>query len=99
MMEMMKCDLFTTVMKEKYLNVKVANFIMKEIVNGVKYMHDNGFVHRDLKLENILIGEGFEIKICDFGFTEKIDAGFMDRKVGTKGHMAPELFRVNKINC
>ena len=99
MMEMMKCDLFTTVMKEKYLNVKVANFIMKEIVNGVKYMHDNGFVHRDLKLENILIGEGFEIKICDFGYTEKIDAGFVNRNVGTDGYLAPELLGFDKIDC
>ena len=72
---------------------------MKEIVNGVKYMHNNGFVHRDLKLGNILIGEGYEIKISDFGYTEKIDAGFVERRAGTKGYMAPELFGVNKINC
>jgi len=38
-------------------------------VSGVAYMHSMGLVHRDLKLENILVNEFTrELKIIDFGF-------------------------------
>jgi len=48
---------------------KVWN-IMLGIVNGVKAMHDNFIVHRDLKLENVVLtGDGVP-KICDFSFGE-----------------------------
>ena len=55
----------------KYLSEKDAMPVFRQIVAAVACMHSVGFVHRDLKLENILVNEtdGInEIKLIDFGF-------------------------------
>ncbi|KAM0682967.1 Receptor-interacting serine/threonine-protein kinase 1 [Mitosporidium daphniae] len=48
-------------------NVKIFAYIFKEVAQGVKFIHQNGFVHGDLKLENILVSRDGYIKITDFG--------------------------------
>lgn len=39
------------------------------MLNGLHYMHSQGFAHRDIKPENILLTEEFVLKLADFGFT------------------------------
>ena len=53
-----------------------------------------GFVHRDLKLENILLSsfDTYETKIVDFGFSEKINPDRLTSKAGTPGYIPPELY-------
>jgi len=50
-------------------------------------------IHQDLKLENILIGDQMQIKLCDFGLCNIIQGGkaVMECKVGTPGYQAPEI--------
>lgn len=53
---------------------------MKQVIEGVHYLHSRGVVHRDLKLDNILISKEFddhlcEIKIADFGLSALIKLG------------------------
>jgi serine/threonine protein kinase len=43
---------------------------MKDICNGLLIMHEKGIAHRDIKVENILLG-GRSFKICDFGSASK----------------------------
>lgn len=45
-----------------------ARVIMKDIMKALAYLHGQNFVHRDLKLENVLISKDMRIKIIDFGF-------------------------------
>lgn len=45
-----------------------ARNLFRQIVNGVKYIHEKGFCHRDLKMTNILVDKTGKIKIVDFGF-------------------------------
>jgi len=51
---------------------KQTAFILKQVLLGLNYMHKNNFVHRDLKLENILLlnkeANKLDVKISDFGF-------------------------------
>ncbi|CUM64149.1 uncharacterized protein PRCAT00001741001 [Priceomyces carsonii] len=82
------------------------DFIFKQIVKGVDYIHQHGIVHRDLKPENFLIDIDGKIKIADFGYSLRIDIDakeicdyFTRNKTqvccGTISFKAPELFRVD----
>ena len=64
--------------------------ICKQIIKGLKYIHDNKIIHRDLKLSNIFIGCDGLIKIGDFGLATNIYNLKFD-EVGTIGYMAPEV--------
>ncbi|KAL0415597.1 UNVERIFIED_CONTAM: Cyclin-dependent kinase G-2 [Sesamum latifolium] len=46
--------------------------IMKQLLEGVKFLHENGVMHRDLKPSNILINKKGDLKICDFGLSRQI---------------------------
>ncbi len=61
-------------------------------------MHDNKVVHRDLKLENILLGQDLNLKIADFGFAcyKNIDCPKSYR--GTMTYMAPEIKENKEYN-
>ena len=70
------------------------NQIMKvfmDILNGVKYLHNHGIAHRDLKLENIFIKEDGVAKIGDFGCSATTQ-DLRQFKVGTVAYMPPEAF-------
>lgn len=75
------------------LEENIARFIFWQIWSGIKFIHDKGFAHLDIKLENILLDEFFNIKISDFGTTEYVDDcfGFTSKVWGTKRYMAPEI--------
>ena len=53
------------------MNEKMVFQILYQIVCGLHEIHSNGIIHRDIKLENILIGEDGKLKICDFGSSSK----------------------------
>lgn len=53
-------------------------------------MHDAGYAHMDLKLENILISDEGHLKLCDFGLASKTDR-VISKAVGTENYMAPEM--------
>jgi cell division cycle 2-like protein len=44
---------------------------MKQLLEGVKYLHDNWILHRDLKTSNILLNKDGHLKICDFGMSRQ----------------------------
>ena len=77
--------------------------IFKQILSGLAYLHSNNIVHRDLKLENILIYEKeksdkgedlFNIKIIDFGTARIFDKGKNPQSiVGSSYYIAPEVLR------
>ena len=69
-----------------------AKMIFQQVIEAVAYLHEENIVHRDLKMQNILIDERFQIKLIDFGF-----ANFYNKHkkynvfCGTYSYMAPEL--------
>lgn len=97
---------------EQYLNsfvksgismpIYLALNLMWQIVRGLNVLHSSSppIVHRDLKLNNILLNYNacgdIVIKISDFGFSKEVTAGISDVDVvGTRPYMAPECFNKN----
>ena len=73
--------------EEKYCKV-----IFYKIIQGIKVIHDNGICHRDIKMDNILLDDEFNIKICDFGFSCN-NKKYLDDYLGTRKYMAPEIVK------
>lgn len=61
-------ELFDYILKHRYLKDQAARRLFAQLVSGVGYLHKKGFVHRDLKLENLLLDRNRNIIITDFGF-------------------------------
>lgn len=67
--------------------------IMQQVVHGVMHIHSRGIIHCDLKMENILIDENGDAKVCDFGLAKQEEspgAPLVTAK-GTPRYAAPEL--------
>ena len=62
-------NLFSYVKKRRKLTEKISKFLFRQIILGIKYIHSQNIVHRDIKLENILLDLNNTVKICDFGIS------------------------------
>lgn len=81
--KMLHIDLF-------YLLIR---FFTAEIICGLRFLHGNGIVHRDLKTDNILLDSTGHVKIADFGLSAIDLAGSkaFSSMVGTPSYTAPEV--------
>jgi len=61
-----------------------------QLVEGIQHMHSQGVAHLDLKLENLMLGSDFQLKIIDFDSSELISDANISSK-GTVNYRAPEL--------
>ena len=87
-------NLQSFVKKRRKLNEKTAKIFYKQIIEGIKYIHSQNIVHRDIKLENILIDLNNNIKICDFGVGIMINKNsILHDQCGTPVYMAPEIIK------
>ena len=91
-------NLFSFVKKRRKLSEKTAKFLFRQIILGIKYIHEQNIVHRDIKLENLLIDLNNNVKICDFGIGRKIASKnqLLYDQCGTLMYMAPEILLSTK---
>ncbi|KAH9756115.1 serine/threonine-protein kinase TIO [Citrus sinensis] len=103
-------ELFEILEDDKCLPEEQVQSIAKQLVRALHYLHSNRIIHRDMKPQNILIGAGSVVKLCDFGFARAMSAntvvlrsikgldGFETILIGTPLYMAPELVREQPYN-
>ena len=86
----LKC--FMSTMRAPF-SVPEVKCLMKQLLSGVAYMHENWTLHRDLKTSNILVNNRGELKICDFGLARVYGEplGAYTPTVVTLWYRAPEL--------
>jgi serine/threonine protein kinase len=82
----------------KYLKTKIsleeeeAKYLFYQVSCGLRYIHKQGIIHRDIKLDNILIDEAFHCKICDFGVSRYMKPHeLVNEQCGTPAYLAPEI--------
>lgn len=88
------------VLKSGIINNTLKTRIVVEIVHAMNYIHKHGMIHRDLKIDNIMLNSVFEVKLVDFGLVRihevfNNDYSFlndsMTKGVGTLAYMSPEM--------
>ena len=85
-------DLLQLIKRKGKLKEGDAKFIFKQIVYGLAHIHCRSVIHRDIKLDNILLDCEKGVKICDFGVSKIIKKGqVIQEQCGTPAYLAPEI--------
>ncbi|KAK1753357.1 Serine/threonine-protein kinase ppk16 [Echria macrotheca] len=91
-------ELYNYLLKHGKLPVEKVQKTFAQLVGAVCYVHQQSCVHRDLKLENILLDKHENVKLCDFGFTREYEgkANYLQTFCGTICYSAPEMLKGEK---
>ncbi|CUM63332.1 uncharacterized protein PRCAT00000903001 [Priceomyces carsonii] len=95
-------ELLSLIKKHGTLNEDSTRYFGSQILDAIKYMHDNGVIHRDIKPENILLDNKLRIQITDFGTARLLEKKNDESQeypvdvraksfVGTAEYVSPEL--------
>uniref|UniRef100_A0A9J8A924 mitogen-activated protein kinase n=2 Tax=Cyprinus carpio TaxID=7962 RepID=A0A9J8A924_CYPCA len=77
-------------MKMERLSEDRVQYLVYQILRGLKYIHSSGIIHRDLKPGNLAVNQDCELKILDFGLARQADSE-MTGYVVTRWYRAPEV--------
>ena len=86
-------SLFDVCNKIGPMGEEAGKFFLKSVVGVLDELHANGDVHRDLKLENVLLDSNFNIKLIDFGMASQKNISCLEEMCGTHQYMAPEILQ------
>ncbi|KAI8964141.1 kinase-like protein [Daldinia sp. FL1419] len=88
-------DLYSMRLARGIFGERDCKFVIRQVINAIRYLHQEGIAHRDLKPENILFATGPDLAgrviVSDFGYAKSTASGRMASRVGTDQYMAPEV--------
>ncbi|CAO3609432.1 unnamed protein product [Cunninghamella echinulata] len=98
-LDLQLCSVFA-ILCQRAIPEPYTIYIFQEVLKGLVFLHAKGYIHRDIKSENILVGYHGEIKLTDFGLSTTIWVKHSHHKqqlnhdrLGTCKWMAPEVIR------
>ncbi|KFQ96339.1 Serine/threonine-protein kinase PLK2, partial [Nipponia nippon] len=85
----------------KVLTEPEVRYYLRQIVSGLKYLHEQEILHRDLKLGNFFINENMELKLGDFGLAARLEPLEHRRRTicGTPNYLSPEVLNKQGHGC
>ncbi|XP_069123753.1 putative serine/threonine-protein kinase SIK1B [Argopecten irradians] len=93
-------DLLGFVNRLGHLSEPDARRIFKQLLDIVSYLHENDVCHRDIKCENILLDQHYNIKLADFGFARMFPENHMvSTRCGSYVYSAPEILTEPKYDA
>lgn len=81
----------TFIKKSGCLEEGICKFYFLQLANALSFMHDHNYAHMDVKLDNILLDQNFNIKLADLGTCVRTQEGYTNKRCGTKQYIAPEV--------
>jgi len=87
-------ELYDEIIRRETFTEKEASYVTSQLLEALVYLHGKGFVHRDLKLENLLLKShnSLDIKVADFGLSRHINPGSRaNTACGTPFYVAPDI--------
>lgn len=86
------CELFEILCTKRRLDLHYVKYILAQLILALEHIHEKGYLHRDIKSENILVDNDGFIKLCDFGFSKKLTSHQKTYSfVGTLDYLSPEI--------
>jgi serine/threonine protein kinase len=81
--------------RRKKLTEPETRFFMRQLLDAVKYLHEQLVIHRDLKLGNLFLDKNLNIKVGDLGLATRLESVDEKRKTicGTPNYIAPEVIQ------
>lgn len=79
--------------------------VIQQAAEGLQYLHDQGWIHRDVKPDNFLVNEAGNVKLIDFAIAQKSKKGFArffagrSKIQGTRSYMSPEQIRGEPLDA
>jgi serine/threonine protein kinase len=93
-MEYMSRGNLTSLIKEQgdQLTLRRRVDMARNIASGLRKIHEHGMIHRDIRLDNILVNENYVAKIGDMGIARTVDPLKQHTKIGCQSFMPPEFY-------
>jgi len=96
-------DLDKILSSENRLPLPAAVHIARAVAEGVKYLHDMGFIRNDIKPGNVMLSKSGNVYLMDFGITKRADSDvavtMAGTIVGTPSYMSPEQVQGFKVDA
>lgn len=98
--ELMEFNLSSILSSSLKFPNKVLNYIIKEILEALSYMHSKSRVHRDIKSDNVLLNANGKVKLADMGFAVQLTEEVDTRRTlaGTPCWISPEVIEKSNYN-